>query len=446
MKLQVEITQNTLKIEKEVYDLNVYPFDVGVGAIQESLGVNKGDVVVFNGTDWIRLGAGDDGQAMVADSGEAGGLGWGAAGAYSTLTNKDTVEMNANDVVIHDFDNDEAFEGTTTEGHASVVGVLGEVISVGYEGAVYTYKGTVVTVNCDTGAVAKGEFLITSTTKGRAKAGTGGGIFAVALTAKASGSVGTVKAMILNGRYKLTENTTVYVRTDGNDSNTGLANTAAGALLTIQKAIDTIALWDLGGYDVVIQVGNGTYAGNAVLKDLLACGDITLRGDTTTPANVIIDGRIAAEEITTIYRVEGFKLQKISSSEIMAIRVTDGARLEYQAIDFSTGWTHQIYVAYDGHVAAVGNYTISGGAAYHVNANLGRFLVSGATITLTGTPAFTTFINANNLSGIVATSNTWSGAATGKRYSATLNSAFLTGGATLPGNAAGTTATGGQYT
>ena len=206
MKLQIERTENTLVIDKEIVQLVVAPFDVGVGAIQESLGTAKGDVVAFNGTEWEKLAVGADGQALVADSSESAGLGWGAAGAFSTLTNKDAAELNANDVVVQDEANDSAFKGTTSAGAKGVMGVLGETISVNHDGAVYTYAGTEVTLNVTSEAVDRGDTLITSTTKGRAKAGTGTGVFAVATTAKAAGAVGTVKAMLVKqsgGPYAL---------------------------------------------------------------------------------------------------------------------------------------------------------------------------------------------------------------------------------------------------
>ena len=45
----------------------------------------KGDIVVHNGTDVIRLGVGTDDQVLTADSTQASGLKWGSAGAGSSL-------------------------------------------------------------------------------------------------------------------------------------------------------------------------------------------------------------------------------------------------------------------------------------------------------------------------------------------------------------------------
>lgn len=74
-------------------------------------------------------------------------------------------------------------------------------------------------------------------------------------------------------RQRLTGNADYYVRRDGSDSNTGLANTAGGAWLTINKALVTISnTIDFAGLNVVVHVqganvGDGIYTENLILPD-----------------------------------------------------------------------------------------------------------------------------------------------------------------------------------
>ena len=77
-------------------------------------------------------------------------------------------------------------------------------------------------------------------------------------------------------------------------------------------------------------------------------------------------------------------------------------------------------------------------------------MIEGCTITTTGTVAFSgAFVTSSFLGGVFIDSNNFAGAsATGSRYSITANGVVYTAGAAttyLPGNAAGTTGSGGQY-
>ena len=116
------------------------------------------------------------------------------------LTNKSGGSIAAGDVVILDGGNDQAFTTTTRESDLRMVGVATEAIAVDASGRIARY-GVIAVVNV-TGAIARGEWLVTSTTVKLAKSSlsyskpTDGGL-GIALTATAGPGVGTVYALML---------------------------------------------------------------------------------------------------------------------------------------------------------------------------------------------------------------------------------------------------------
>ena len=257
-------------------------------------------------------------------------------------------------------------------------------------------------------------------------------------------------------REVLTGNRTYYVRTDGSDSNNGLANTAGGAFLTIQKAIDVAVALDLSIYNVTIQVGNGTYTAAVTLKGITGSGTVTLLGDATTPSNVVISttssAAISAANGVKGWVVSGFKLQTTTSG--VCVDVSDSANIKIANIDFGACANYHMQVYSNGYLTINTNYTISAAAQIHMVVYNGGFIdCRGKTITFTTNPtAFTyQFINIGVLGGVLYSTNTFTNKAyaTGTRYYVDRNGVLDTGGggATyLPGDVGGSTATGGQYT
>jgi hypothetical protein len=252
-------------------------------------------------------------------------------------------------------------------------------------------------------------------------------------------------------REVLTANRTYYVRTDGSDSNNGLANTAGGAFLTIQKAINTIAALDISTYDVTIQVGDGTYTGTATVNGpWVGSGTVTLSGNLTTPSNVLLNSAGSCIVVQSGGRltVQGMRLQAAGGC---LVATTNGFINMLTKIEFGTTSFAHVYVSMGGNIASTSNYSIVGGAPVHMQAESGgdiQFILM--TVTLTGTPNFAAAFAVGGRAGIVESyMQTFSGSATGARYSAAQNSVIFTngGGANyFPGNAAGSTTTGGQYT
>lgn len=256
------------------------------------------------------------------------------------------------------------------------------------------------------------------------------------------------------GREVLTANRTYYVRTDGSNNNDGLSNASGGAFLTLQKAIDVAAGLDLSIYNVTIQVGSGTYTSGVTVNGAwIGAGTVTLRGDTATPANCIIS-TTGASCITCSSNgrisVEGFEFRTTTSGSALDVSTGGLITVSGNVIFGAVAVNHIRAIQYGSILLGSVNYTVNGSAQRHFSASPAGYInIFSATVTLTGTPAFSgAFAFADRLGFITNTNVTYTGGATGARYIANSNAVINTngGGANFfPGSIAGSTATGGQY-
>lgn len=65
---------------------------------------------------------------------------------------------------------------------------------------------------------------------------------------------------VVTSREILVADKHYYLRTDGSDNNSGLANDSAHAFATLQKAFDTVGTLDLNGHNVYINIADRTYS------------------------------------------------------------------------------------------------------------------------------------------------------------------------------------------
>ena len=194
----------------------------------------------------------------------------------------------------------------------------------------------------------------------------------------------------LGVRDTLSGTRTYYVRTDGSDSNDGLANTAGGAFLTIAKGISAAYAIDTSLYNVVIQLADGTYsAGALAARPFVGLGAITIQGNAGTPANVIVSvannnvfvsqygANIHIKDLTMVTTgTGGYHMAADSGGGITFANVRFGA--------VAGSYSH-IYSNSAGRVTCLGNYAIVGGAQAHFySINMSYIFVAGMTVTLTG--------------------------------------------------------------
>ena len=260
-------------------------------------------------------------------------------------------------------------------------------------------------------------------------------------------------------RARLNAPLTLYVSTTGNDA-TG--NGSVGApFATIAKAYQALQYnYDLNGQQVTIQLQDGTYTFQTVLSGLCvgqySPTQIVIQGNTTTPANTTIayTGGSGADcfQVTYGCQVTIASLYFNVAANVRCIAAHRNGIIFTNSCVFGPAAAH-LYATNNGLLIVNGGYTISGGGITHCYSQWsGRIIipVSGSlTITLTGTPAFSTgFAYATSGGNVTFGSVTFSGGATGPRYYVNMNAVVDSqgGGASfLPGNSSGSTATGGQY-
>jgi hypothetical protein len=263
-----------------------------------------------------------------------------------------------------------------------------------------------------------------------------------------------VASVYLGPRELLTANRTYYVRTDGNDSNTGLVNSSGGAWLTIQHGVDVItSALDIGaGVVITLSVQSGTYAEGVSVRPWVGPGVVLVQGDTTTPSNVIVQppSDTPCFQITGsfpgVFRLGGFQLDPSGTDGFnIGIYVAGAAgviEVTGKMVYAATGANGaHIYLQDNISFYIYADYEITGGAANHVAATSGAIFFSFVTVTVTGTPAFSDAFVLAETEGVQFQGNTaFSGSATGKRFIARYEGILNTagGGASFfPGDVAG---------
>jgi hypothetical protein len=258
----------------------------------------------------------------------------------------------------------------------------------------------------------------------------------------------------LGEREILTATRIYYARPDGSDGNNGLSNFPGGAFLTVQKLIDTAAQLDFSTFDVIGQIGDGTYSGSVALRSFIGSGKFILQGNSSSPGSVAITSSAAGDGIAGTISASGvqgrYALRDFSVAAPGAARnglsVGNNSTVEYQNLDFGAASGAQM-LSYDaGAIACTGNYTISGGAAAHYWSNAtGIIRCQGKTISFLGNANYSRAFALSDYYGILtANANIYSLGAfaiTGKRFQAEYGGLIITagGGANyFPGDVAGT--------
>jgi hypothetical protein len=124
------------------------------------------------------------------------------------------------------------------------------------------------------------------------------------------------KAPLVTTPQQTNADITYYVRTDGNDTNNGSANTAAGAFKTINRAIGMIP--QVVNHTASINVASGTYAEDVRISGKVGGGHVQFMGTSVTIRSFV------AERCNRIV-IDGFSANTTTS---MGFNAYDGGNID----------------------------------------------------------------------------------------------------------------------
>ena len=264
-------------------------------------------------------------------------------------------------------------------------------------------------------------------------------------------------------RWGATTTPIFYIdKTNGLDTNDGLATGAGNALLTIQQAVNYIRNFvDCQNIAIpIIQLKSGDVQTEQVTAfgPLVDNVQFMIQGDnSSTPANWanylwnVSAGNTAiqARDYGTV-TVQGVKFVALGIGAT-ALSASQFGTIDFQWVDFGAFVSGTHMKAFQlGAINALGTYQVSGNLTNHATAiNGGCITLGPTTVTMPNAltwPADFLLCNGGQINlAPITFSGAGSGAgSTGRKYQVAANGVLFLSGNTIPGATAGITATGGQ--
>ena len=256
-----------------------------------------------------------------------------------------------------------------------------------------------------------------------------------------AGAVGATGPAGSGSSLVLTAGVNYYVRTDGNDSNTGLINTAGGAFLTVQKAVTVAGNLLVGSFDVLITIGPGTFnewvGGQALSVNPLTNYSFRVLGAGI--GSTVITGALNARGGNTRIELRGVTTGNAESST-SAYLVLINVRITGRVAAYSSGGlylNHGVeFVQVDGYYTAIIAYAA------------GQLELSG--YTFVGSPSYPYAVVYVTEQSMAFLYDAGTGTPTGKKFIADAGALILSygqGANAIPGTIAGTAdaSSGGYY-